>query len=187
MILHDLACGDEDGVGILIPIIKNLDGSIEKRVAYKRKLFSLRMIRYFIRSQIDLIKKRNYSKQSILAIDSYRNFTGLQRNYYVVTGSGFLLTKRFLDIYGQLFPMTFLYGEEWATMIYLHKAHLCSKVVQTDVIIHKGAASTPKSNNQNKKKIKHKADSARQVVKLVFLNKIQIRNFYGAIEEEKSV
>ncbi|MGM9962575.1 MAG: glycosyltransferase [Holdemanella porci] len=188
MILHDLACGDEDEVGILIPIIKNLDGSIEKRVAYKRKLFSLRMIRYFIRSQIDLIKKRNYSKQSISAIDSYRYFTGLQRNYYVVTGSGFLLTKRFLDTYGQLYPMTFLYGEEWATMIYLHKAQLCSKVIQTDVILHKGAASTPKSNN--KKKIQYKAYSARKVVKLVFLNKSQIRKLYGingVIEENKNV
>lgn len=42
-------------IGVMIPIIRNLDGTIEMRAQYRRKLFSMRIIK-------ELLKMRNLRK-----------------------------------------------------------------------------------------------------------------------------
>lgn len=63
---------------------------------------------------------------------------------YAIIGIMFLLTppRVFLN-YGQLFPETFLYLEEWATIFLLYKASLKCNFINTDIVLHKGATSTP--------------------------------------------
>lgn len=183
-ILWQLVSASEKGIGLLVPTIRNLDGTIEQRVAYKKKYFFLRMLRSFVRSQLDLLKADNYvfseSQKDIYTKNNYRRKRGVQKNCYIISGSGFLLTSDFLKKYNQLFPETFLYGEEWATMIYLHKANLLVKVVDTDKIIHKGAASTPDSLKRNKVVIK--ANSARKILKLNFMSSRLISKKYNLKE-----
>lgn len=181
-ILYKLVNDDENRVGILVPIIKNNDGSIERRVAYRKKWFTLRMIRSFIRSQLELlgmIIPEQQSNKDIRIKENYKEKIGLQKECYIVSGSGFMLTERFTHIYNQLFPGTFLYGEEWATMIYLHKARLLSKVVDTGIILHRGAASTPSNLKEYKPKMILKAQSARKIFKLNFMNSKLIRKKYN--------
>lgn len=180
-IVSMLADSDEENVGILIPIIKNLDGTIEQRVAYKKKFFLLRMIRYIIRTRKELKNSNIYpiNQNDLLIQNDYRKRMGFQKDCYIVSGSGFMLTPKFIRIYSHLFPETFLYGEEWATMIYLHKAGLSSKIVDTPIIVHKGAGSTPKGESQNQRKKELKYESSLQVKKLLFLSKKSISKKYG--------
>lgn len=186
-ILYDLLMKHEKGVGVLVPIIENLNGSIEQRVAYKRKLFLLRVIKCVLIAQIRFIlrkfcyvKRNKTNTRSAEIIEKNKNIVGLQRDHYVISGSGFMLTPDFFSVYNKLFPETFLYFEEWATLIYIHKAKLLCKVVDTDIILHKGAASTIE-NARKKKLIKARrmAKSGRKVFKLIFMSKNMIVNKYN--------
>lgn len=69
---------------------------------------------------------------------------------YEITGSAFLLTPEFFRHYDGLYPGLFLYGEETASMILLHKARLHTMRVDTPVILHTGAGSTPDEIRKSK-------------------------------------
>lgn len=186
-ILYNLLMEYEKGIGVLIPIIKNLNGSIEQRVAYKRKLFLLRVIKCVLMAQIHFVlrkfcyvKRNKTNTRSAEIIEKNKNVVGLQRDCYVISGSGFMLTPDFFSVYNKLFPETFLYFEEWATLIYIHKAKLLCKVVNTDIILHKGAASTIEDVGKKRFiKASRIAKSGRKVFKLVFMSKNMIVDKYN--------
>ena len=179
-ILRQLVDADEKDVGLLIPIIRNLDGSIEQRVSYKRKFFLLRMLKCVVMAQKERLKfiftKRAVARQSNDVIEFYKAQLGKQKDFVMVSGSCFMLTPNFLRHYKFLFPETFLYFEEWATSIFLYKAGLFSKVVETDVILHKGAAST--SSVIKKNKVVMAAQSGRRLFKLIFMSRSMIEKKY---------
>lgn len=179
-ILRDLLNGYETGVGLLVPIIKNPDGTMDQRVTYRKKLLSLRMIKAILLRTSLAAKLLSRHTPAVSNASAVEEASGLQTEQYVVSGSAFVLTPDFFLHYTQLFPETFLYFEEWATILYLHKAKLLTKIIPCDPIIHKGGASTPDSirkNSANKQRII--ADSGRKVFKLIFLTKNQIRHFYS--------
>lgn len=154
-ILYDLVNNKEKGVGLVNPLIRNLNGTIDQRVSYKKRFLYLRMVKkYFewlLEKEIALSGKSNDN-----SIETVKLIKGIQLDRYIVAGSGFLLTKDFFDIYNGLYPGTFLYYEEWATILLLSKACLKTQIVETDPIIHKGGASTPvdvKSRSQQRRKI----------------------------------
>lgn len=179
-ILRQLIDADEKDVGLLIPIIRNLDGSIEQRVAYKRKFFLIRMIKCIVMAQIKRLKfiflKKAVVHHSNEVIEFYKAQLGIQKDFLMVSGSCFMLTPSFFQHYRYLFPETFLYFEEWATSIFLYKAGLFSKVVETDVILHKGAAST--SSVIKKNKVVMAAQSGRRLFKLIFMSRSMIEKKY---------
>lgn len=135
----------EPGVGLINPIICNPNGQIDQRVSYKKRFLYLRMIKKFAQWYIGWNASHNIKKVNNNDIETVKRMVGIQDDRYIVAGSGFMLTRDFLDKYTGLYPGTFLYCEEWATIILLNKAGLQTKVANTDLIIHKGGASTPNS------------------------------------------
>ena len=164
-------------IGVMIPIIRNLDGTIEMRAQYRRKLFSMRIIK-------ELLKMRNLKKnKNPKEEDKSSNAAqimeflkpGIQTDYYVITGSVFALTPNFFKYYSGLYPETFLYVEELATMLLVHKARLKCAIIETKDVIHKGAASTGNSLKAGtERKRKMIAASAKKVFKLVFMPRFYV-------------
>lgn len=145
----------EPGIGLIDPIIKNLNGEVDQRVVYKKKFLYLRIIK----KMVYLLANKPFPNKQANAdgsIEQSKKLVGLQNDRYVVSGSGFLLTEEFFNYYTGLFPKTFLYFEEWGTILLLHKAGLLTKIAACDYITHKGAASTPndiKSVSDKRRKI----------------------------------
>jgi GT2 family glycosyltransferase len=63
-------------------------------------------------------------------------------NIYQIQGCAFLLTKEYFRFYNQLYPRTFLYGEELNLLVYLKKAGLRAVAAATSPVIHKGKQSS---------------------------------------------
>lgn len=135
----------EPGIGLINPIICNPDGQIDQRVSYKKKLLYLRMLKKFLEWYFEKTISFSKSSHNDSKVEYVKEITGTQTDRYIVAGSGFMLTGDFFAEYRGLYPGTFLYYEEWATIILLHKASLKTKVAETDPIIHIGGASTPKN------------------------------------------
>ena len=176
--LSQLLKAKESKVGIICPIIKNLDGSIEQRVSYKRKLFLIRVIKNFIFWLLNI----NLSVENIVGKSDFnfvKQLTGLQNDRYIISGSGFLLTSNFFEYYSGLYPGTFLYYEEEASMCLLHKSSLLTKVAETDFIIHKGGASTP-SEVKSLSKVRRKicTQSIFATLRLVFTPSFLAKKWY---------
>lgn len=178
-ILLQMTKGISGDIGLIIPIVKNLDDTIEMRTQYKRKLFTLRAIKALRR----IIKDKGKSKQitkSNTGNSSYMELSaGFQEQYNVVTGSIFALTPAFFKYYNGLYPETFLYVEEIATLLLVSKARLKCFISETDIVIHKGAASTDSSLKPGtEKKRLMMIDSAKSVMKLAFMPRFIIRMKY---------
>lgn len=135
----------EPGIGLINPIICNPDGKIDQRVSYKKKFLYLRMLKKFLEWYFGKTISFGKSNHNDSKVEYVKEITGTQSDRYIVAGSGFMLTGDFFAEYLGLYPGTFLYYEEWATIILLHKACLKTKVAETDPIIHKGGASTPQN------------------------------------------
>lgn len=175
-ILSQMIAANKSRVGIVLPIICNPNGTLDQRVSYKKKYLLMRILKAIFIRQFCFPQKLKFIKSDAAFELSYRDElqTGIQRDHYIVTGSIFLLTPDFFHYYTKLFPETFLYFEEWATILLLYKARLECSIAQTDVIIHKGGASTPDSF-EKKQMI---AESSRKVARLVFMSQISIAKRY---------
>lgn len=167
----------ENGDAVIVPTIKNLDGGLDQRVIYKKKLFKLRMLKELIKSILRDLKgefaasNRNYSPSNVQPY-SYDDC-------YVVSGSGFMLTRYFFGYYKGLFSDTFLYGEECGTIILLDKAGLNSRVVETSVITHVGGASTPDNvKKMTKARQQINLDSDVKLLKFLFVTRKKAQRKY---------
>ena len=160
----------EEKDAVIVPTIKNPDGSFDQRVIYKKHLFIFRMAKELTKSIIKSILRISGEANVNYFISNDQNSKArLYDDCYVVSGSGFMLTKYFFDYYDGLFSKTFLYGEECGTIILMHKAGLNSRVVNTEVIIHKGGASTPESiKGITRERKKINMDSDIKLLKLLF-------------------
>lgn len=168
----------EMGVAALIPIIKNPDGNLEQRVVYPKKYLYLHILKHIITRLLN-IKSRRDSEKKVNYVKVSNEMTGLQENNYVISGSAFLLTQDFFDNYKGLYPKTFLYYEEWATILLIHKAQLKCKIVDSDDIIHIGGASTPdeiKKQSKHSKKIRN--SSGLKILGLLLTPAIIAKNKY---------
>lgn len=167
-----------DKVGVIIPIIRNLDGSIEMRAQYKKRLFTLRTIKAL------LAMKKGANGSTTRTVGNHNKAfdylePGIQTKYNTITGSVFALTPAFFQYYSGLYPRTFLYVEELATLLLIQKAGLLCAIAQTDDVIHKGAASTDaslKSGTSGKKKMV--SESAKEVLKLALSPQFMINFLY---------
>lgn len=165
-----------DRVGTVIPIIKNLDGSTEMRAQCRRKMFLLRIIKsLFIR----IYRGQKNDSHGQPTGTGYLP-AGVQQEYNAITGSVFLLTPDFFRYYDGLFPKTFLYVEELATLTLVHKAGLYTAIADTDDVIHTGGASTDANLKEGSpRKARMEAESAKQVLGLVLTPRIFIKARYG--------
>lgn len=160
----------EPGVGLITPMIRNPDGSVDPRVVYKKKALYLRIGKHIFKRLLRL--NGSQKQREISSIEEGKALTGLQNDAYVVSGSGYLLTEEFFRYYAGLYSETFLYYEEWATSILLHKAGLKTKIADCAPITHLGGASTPVDiRNETPRSRKIRNDSARKILKLMFLSR----------------
>ena len=166
-ILKQILDNYESGVGLIVPLIQNLNGTIDQRVVYKKKFLYLRIIKKILQINYGNSKTKKSDKKDSL-IENNKKLVGLQKDCFVISGSGFLLTPDFFENYSGLFPKTFLYFEEWATIIMLYKAKLLTKIANTDKIIHKGAASSYNGKNADSVKLKYMKESSKKIFGLIF-------------------
>jgi len=173
----------QSGIGVITPTIYNLNGLPEMRTQYKRKLFPIRVYRHLLR--IQNYKKLQYNTSSAkngnTVKSKYQALTdGVLKDYYSLTGCYFALTPDYLRVFPFLFPGTFLYGEEIATLLLTYKAKLLTSLVKTEPIIHKQAASTDKTlKDGTERKMEMMAQSAREIRKIVFMNNKTIVQKYN--------
>lgn len=170
---------------VIVPTIKNPNGSHDQRVIYKKHLFALRMAKELIKSMFkDCFGLYGKPNINYYVLDNQDIEVSSYDDSYVVSGSGFMLTKHFFDFYDGLFPKTFLYGEECGTIILMNKAGLNSRVVNTDVIIHKGGASTPgniKKMTRERKKINLDSDIKLLMLLFTSYRRIQAKNVASSL------
>ena len=168
----------EKDVAVINPVVFNVDGTPTHRIFFQKKMLKLRMIKTFfpvIENVKVLIKgkakKGNYdSHEKVL---SKAKKTATHENEYMVVGSGYMLTKEFFKYYPRLFPETFLYGEEYALILFLHAVGLKTSFVNTDIIYHKHGAST---SSETKKK---NNNSNKLIMKLIAMSKGALLKKYG--------
>lgn len=165
-ILETMAKSNDSDIGVMIPIIRNLDGTIEMRAQYRKKFFPLRVLKELLKMQCTLKKTTN---SKITQNDMKFLKPGIQDEYLSITGSIFALTPSFFKCYSGLYSGTFLYVEELATLLLVYKARLKTAIINTDCVIHKGGASTGNNLKEGTpQKRKMIAQSARKVTKLIF-------------------
>lgn len=165
--LRQILAACEPGVGLITPVIINPDGSAAPRVVYKKKYLYLRIAKHVLFRHLRL--RQNQARQAE-SVEKGKELTGLQEDAYVVCGCGYLLTEEFFKYYDGIFSETFLYYEEWATSILLHKAGLKTKVAACSPIIHLGGASTPEDiRRETPRSRKIRNESGRKIMKLMFI------------------
>lgn len=101
-------------------------------------------------------------------------------NSYRMQGCAFMLTEDYFKYYRQLYPRTFLYGEELNLTLYLKKAGLLAVTVPTSTVIHKGRQSSGMLNGKDgeRRRLILARQSLFHSLPLLFLNHRKIRRFY---------
>ena len=138
---------DYTGIGTISPKVYNLNGKHQipiiatDHIYLEVLLTALTMVLAWLHTPlilflcrlpkklIRLLQKKALSKVSI-------------RQKYTLQGCSYFLTPEFFRYYKQLYPKTFLYGEELNLLVYLKKAKLISLMLQTSPVIHKENGSS---------------------------------------------
>ena len=188
-ILYDMLKMNKPGVGVICPFIQNTDGSYGVNCSFKKKLLWARICKTFIEGEFKwfkrrIIKKRYPDGKSVNLKPKPKPQAKGRENIvltdkFVVTGSGYMYTPQFFEVYSRMYPCTFLYNEEYATCLYLQKAGLSTAWADTKPIIHKHGASTPAKSSQSKEFVKkiHKG-GRRTIIRLMFMSKEEIIKRY---------
>ena len=169
-------------VGVINPAIRNRSGKNEFCVYFKKKHLELRMLKTYV-PVLDRMKKAvlsgNKSADNNRRASEFKE-TEVDRGAYTVCGSGYMLTERFFEHYKGLYPETFLYGEEYALILYLNRAGLYSMQVRTPYILHAHQASTPSAGSMSREfKRKIKKHGHHIIIRLMFMNEAAIVKKYG--------
>ena len=169
-------------VGVINPAIRNRNGKNEFCVYFKKKHLELRMLKTYV-PVLDRMKKAvlsgNKSADNNRRASEFKE-TEVDRGAYTVCGSGYMLTEKFFEHYKGLYPETFLYGEEYALILYLNRAGLYSMQVRTPYILHAHQASTPSAGSMSREfKRKIKKHGHHIIIRLMFMNEAAIVKKYG--------
>ncbi len=168
----------EKDVAVVNPVVFDIDGKPTHRIFFQKKMLKLRIIKTFfpIIESVKIAvmgkgKKGNYDSHEKVLSKAKKTVT--HENEYMVVGSGYMLTKEFFKHYPRLFHETFLYGEEYALILFLHAAGLKTSFANTDIIYHKHGAST--SSGVKKKK----NSSNKLIIKLLVMHRGVLQKKYG--------
>lgn len=99
-----------------------------------------------------------------------------------VSGCDILLTPDYFKVFRGLYPLTFLYGEEYILAMMLRKAKLKWKVVEDAHILHAESKSTPedyKEGTRKKKKMMLNTKKHKIFVRVMPLNVLCLITNYG--------
>ena len=99
-----------------------------------------------------------------------------------ISGCDIFLTEDYFKVFQGLYPLTFLYGEEYLLAIMLKKAKLEWKLVENAHIVHAESRSTPdnfKEGTRKKQNMMLKTKRHIWLVKLLPLKRLQGIINYG--------
>lgn len=137
----------------------------------------LRQLYSLIRGRIDefISKGKGHSKSAV------SKGYGPKQKDYQIQGCAFLLTSEFFQFYHQLYPKTFLYGEELNLSVYLKKAGLRGIVADTSPVIHKGKQSSKElyKSEGAKRKLNFTRNSLFRSIPLLVLSYSNIKKLYS--------
>ncbi len=110
----------------------------------------------------------------------FKSSGGEEGDFYQIQGCAFLLTKEYFRFYDQLYPKTFLYGEELNLALYLKKAGLRAIVADTSPVIHKGKQSSKElvQKEGEKKRLMHARHSLLRSLPVIFLSPSGIKKLF---------
>ena len=185
----------EDTVGIINPLVLNPDKSQATFIYFKKKYMRLRMIKTFVEAffkrmkeflgcrKDKLVKDNDILDLNNINVASNNKTTSflVHRDYFKIVGCAYMYTPEFFRYYNQMYPKTFLYGEEYCTALYLDAAGLCTMEVDTDAIIHLGGRSTS-SNVKRSKYVRKTYNKA--VLELIFTKRPEILSKYGRKDDQ---
>ena len=145
------------------------------------------MIKTFIEGWIKNSKSKNKVKPvkkdiKNIASDHIHDKRGkkeILNDRYEIAGSGYMYTRDYFNKYNRMYPKTFLYEEEYATILYLDKAGLKTAWADTKPITHKHGASTPEDFKNKSSKSKLKRTNKWVIIKLMFMSYKMIQNIYN--------
>jgi len=152
-------------IGLVNQNVRNTDYSEAVHAYFKKKLLRLRMLKTFMfvgykKKKASLKNKKEVKKHNFKEDNSYN----IHKDFYIVTGCANMLTPDYFKAYDGMFPKTFLYSEEYATILLLNCANLCTMHVNTKPFIHIGGASS----DEYAKNKKVKNASKKHIIKLMF-------------------
>ena len=147
ILLEDNVCVEmmneyRKGVGLINPICVDVNQKIQKPYGrFTENLFfeTLRVFfNIFSGTFQNIFKIRFGLTKHIKAYEGEQ----LTNNGYVIQGSAYILTADFFRYYKQIYPKTFLYGEELNLAWYLKKIGLKTTIALNTKILHKEGGST---------------------------------------------
>ena len=133
---------NDENIGIVNPVCVGLDGNVQ--IPYGRFTSNLKFetFRVFFNIFSGTIQNIFGFKFSFTKNKKSYSIENLVNTGFVIQGSAYILTSDFFKYYSQLYPRTFLYGEELNLAWYLKKAGLKTVTVENARILHKEGGST---------------------------------------------
>lgn len=181
----------DSNIAIINPFIVNPNGEVQEGIHFSKTLTRLhmwktqfplidRISQYFKtvhrrntgNKEESSISCRNYKNQKYASKEAYID------NRYKVVGCGFVLTPAFFKHFSGLFAGTFLYNEEYTTILLLKSVGLQTMTVITNPILHIHAASTSiveKNTDDFQKRIHI---GKRAFLKLLLMTDAEVRRRY---------
>ncbi|WP_130836621.1 glycosyltransferase [Lachnoclostridium sp. Marseille-P6806] len=184
-ILQQMVRAWEPGVGVVNPMVVNTDGSPALRVHFRAKYLCLRMLKTYFPVLETLRSRRRRTAEKEAGKEAGRS--RIERGEYTVVGCGYMYGPDFFRHYDRMYPETFLYGEEYATILYLHKAGLCTMLAETAPIIHRHGASTPADLHSDpafREKMRRRGHNV--LVRLMLRSEQSIQKKYGSVSRKES-
>lgn len=201
-LFEQITAVDITGVGVLDPAVYSLDGERIQpsgntnnmyrkffRTVFDILVTSITLIPWInriyrrIRKKTDLSeveeKTANTTEENV--VEKKEKQSVLPEWKYTINGCAFFLTEHFFEYYTQIYPKTFLYWEEINTLMYLQKAGLISKEVETSPVIHKEGRSTRAKGEKvdMRKVLKQSRDSMKKSWFMYFMPYKLIRKKYN--------
>ena len=174
----------EENVGVINPVCIGLDGEWQRpygRFTENLIIETLRVLFNIFSGTFQNIFKIRYGVTD--SMGTY-DINALVDNGYVIQGSAYILTPEFFKHYNQLYPKTFLYGEELNLAWYLKKAGLRTAVVDSARILHKEAGSTEFTGiERSMRKFKFQMSSFLKSLPVFVLNYNEIVRKYNKLRK----
>lgn len=187
-ILLQLDGSVKPNIGIISPIVKFPDNSeVIGQKWGKNKLLrnTLKAYVYSIFGHYKIVRNSIKKRDKIPVITKSiveEKSSQLNKSYYEIEGSAFLLTENYFKYYRIMYPKTFLYCEEINNIWYLNKVGLDAIKIKTDTVLHKKAQSTSigiLESERLKTKNKFAMHSFNKSMKMYFMKYEKIHKIYS--------
>lgn len=178
------AYNGHENVGVINPVVIDSGGVKAKGIDFSMRMTRLHMLKTFmpwidnIRCKLGIKKNENVELYPKEAVHESTPVCTLN-DRYTVMGCGYMLTPAYFRFYDGMYPDTFLYNEEYATILMLKSAGLRTMNVSTAPVLHLHGLSTPDKNTMSLDLQVKMKKSRESVTRLIYTPDNIIRGKYG--------